>query len=164
MKLKERIIMAYTKSVGRGRLKNKEFTKTYKPFIGWLIGFLIISILIPIIMDNFFDVSAKVLTLITLFITVISLYLLMLLVYKGEYVYWINGGPDYEKAKAAGSKKRKKYAKAHFDLFTKMTVVCCGYGMVSILLNMSIWIDSIIITAIVVVTGFLTIPIKFDVS
>lgn len=138
-------------------MKKKEYIKTWKPFIAWIIGFPIISIVISL----FLNTSAKISALIMLLITVISIYILMLIIYKGEYVYWINGGPTYEEAKSGGSKRRKKYAKAHLDLFSKMTLVCIGYGLISIMLNFPIWIDIIIISGAIIVTAFATIPIKF---
>ncbi len=138
-------------------MNKKEYIKTWKPFIAWIIGFPIIGIIIPAA----FNVSAKISTLITLLITAAYLYLLMLIIYKGEYVYWINGGPTYEEAKSEGSERRRKYAKAHLDLFSKMTLVCIAYGLISLLLNFHIWIDIIIISGAIIVTTFATIPIKF---
>ena len=32
------------------------------------------------------------------------------IVYKGEYVYWITFGPDFETAKNSDSQRRKAYA------------------------------------------------------
>lgn len=138
-------------------MNRKGYVKTWKPFIAWMIGFSIISIIISL----FLNVSDKISTLIMLLITVISIYILMLIIYKGEYVYWINGGPTYEEAKSEGSKRRKRYAKAHLDLFLKMTLGCLGYGFISLLFNFSMWLDIIIISGAIIVTALATIPIKF---
>lgn len=138
-------------------MNKKEYVKTWKPFIVWIIGFPIMSIITPASLN----VSAKMSTLIILLFTVIYLYLLMLIIYKGEYVYWINGGPTYEEAKSGGSERRKKYAKSHLDLFSKMMLICLAYGFISLLFSFPIWIDIIIISGAIIVTVFATIPIKF---
>lgn len=138
-------------------MNDKEYIKTYKPLIAWLIGFPIMIIFIT----RFIDSSEKISVLISLLMMVISLYILMLIIYKGQYVYWINGGPNYEEAKIAGSEKRKQYAKAHLDLFGKMTLVCFIYGLISLLFRVSIFIDIIIISGAIIVTAFQTVPIKF---
>lgn len=140
-------------------MNNTKYKKTYKPLLLWLIGFPIITI---ILVENFFNVSKKVSVLSTLIIVVISIYVLMLIVYKGEYVYWINGGPNYEEAKEAGSEKRKKYAKAHLDIFFKMMLISFLYGIISLLLVFSIWIDTLLILLLIIIAAFLTIPIKFN--
>lgn len=69
------------------------------------------------------NISTKVSALAVLIILSIGLYILMLIIYKGEYVCWINGGPSYEEAKLAGSEKRKEYARAHLDKFFKMMLL-----------------------------------------
>lgn len=140
-------------------MDNKEFKKTYKPFIAWLIGFPIFLILITKGLDN---LPLKISVLVTLILTVVSLYLLMLMIYKGEYVYWINGGPSFEEAKEAGSEKRKKYAKLHLDIFSKITLVSVIYGAISFLLKFSMWLDIVVITMIVVIATFTTITIAFE--
>lgn len=140
-------------------MNNKEYKKTYKPFIAWLIGFPIILIAIMKILP---DSSIKISVLTTLILTVVSLYLLMLIIYKGEYVYWINGGPTYEEAKEAGSEVRKKYAKEHLDIFYKILKVSLGYGIISFLLKFSIWVDIPFITLSVMVATFATLSINFN--
>ena len=142
-------------------MNNKEYKKTYKPFIAWLIGFPIILMWVIKILP---DSPIKISVLATLILTVVSLYLLMLIIYKGEYVYWINGGPTYEEAKEAGSEVRKKYAKEHLDIFFKILKVTLGYGIISFLLKLSIWIDIPIITLNVMVAAFATLSINFDKS
>lgn len=140
-------------------MNNKEYKKTYKPLIAWLIGFPVIAIIIA---ERLSNLSTKIATLLSLIIMVISLYILMFIIYKGEYVYWINGGPNYEEAKLAGSEKRKEYAKAHLDIFFKMMLISFLYGILSLLLKFPIWIDIVLISLIIIITAFSTIPIKFN--
>jgi len=140
-------------------VNNKEYKKTYKPLIVWLIGFPVIAIIIA---ERLSNLSTKIATLLSLIIMVISLYILMFIIYKGEYVYWINGGPNYEEAKLAGSEKRKEYAKAHLDIFFKMMLISFLYGILSLLLKFPTWIDIVLISLIIIITAFSTIPIKFN--
>ncbi|MGJ0848054.1 hypothetical protein ACR77J_15300 [Tissierella praeacuta] len=140
-------------------MNNKEYKKTYKPLIAWLIGFPVIAIIIA---ERLSNLSTKIATLLSLIIMVISLYILMFIIYKGEYVYWINGGPNYEEAKLAGSEKRKEYAKAHLEIFFKMMLISFLYGILSLLLKFPIWIDIVLISLIIIITAFSTIPIKFN--
>ncbi len=139
-------------------MSDKEYIKTYKPLIAWLIGFIVISIVVPITLK----LSSKISTSITMLIMVLSLYLLMVMIYKGEYVYWINGGPSFEQAKSAGSEKRRQYAKAHLDLFGRMLIVSFFYLLISLLFKFYLWIDILMISLVVIVTAFATVPIKFD--
>lgn len=141
------------------KVNKRDYKKTYKAFIAWLIGFPIILIFITKMLG---DLSIKVSVLVTLILTVISLYALMLIIYKGEYVYWINGGPNFEEAKEAGSEKRKEYAKAHLDVFSKITLISLVYGAISLFLKLSMWLDIVVITMIVVIATFSTITIGFD--
>lgn len=147
------------KNNGGNGVKENEYKKTYKPFIAWLIGFPVILMVITKILGEF---SIKVSVLTTLILTVVSLYLLMLIIYKGEYVYWINGGPTYEEAKEAGSEVRKKYAKEHLDIFFKIMKVTLVYGVISFLLKLSIWVDIPFITLNVMVAAFATLSINFE--
>ncbi|WP_312908376.1 hypothetical protein [Tissierella praeacuta] len=140
-------------------MNNKEYKKTYKPLIVWLIGFPVIAIIIA---ERLSNLSTKIATLLSLIIMVISLYILMFIIYRGEYIYWINGGPNYEEAKLAGSEKRKEYAKAHLDIFFKMMLISFLYGILSLLLKFPTWIDIVLISLIIIITAFSTIPIKFN--
>ncbi|TCT15644.1 hypothetical protein EDC18_103352 [Natranaerovirga pectinivora] len=140
-------------------MNNKNYKKTYKPLIAWIIAFLVITIIIALTLS---DVSRKVSVLGFLISMVISLYILFFIIYKGEYVYWINGGPDYEEAKEATSEKRKKYAKAHLDKFLKMMLISFLYSIISLLFNFSTWIDFLLIIMLIIITGISTISIKYD--
>lgn len=140
-------------------MNNKKYKKTYKPLIAWLIGYPVIAI---IIIERLSILSTKVSTLVSLIIMVISLYILMFIIYKGEYVYWINGGPNYEEAKSAGSEKRKEYAKAHLNIFLKMMLISFLYGIISLFFNFSIWMDILLISLLIIIIAFSTILIKFN--
>lgn len=139
-------------------MKNKEYRKSYKPLIVWMLVFPFFMIISG---SRVFNADSKTSVLAMMISMVISLYILMLIIYKGEYVYWINGGPSFEQAKAAGSERRKEYARAHLNIFYIMMLLSFLYGAVSFLLRLSIWLDIFVILMLVVVAAFKTIPIKF---
>ncbi|KAB3536066.1 hypothetical protein F8154_04725 [Alkaliphilus pronyensis] len=140
-------------------MNNNIYKKTYKPLIGWLIGFPVTVIIISRGLSN---LSSKLSTLVLLIFMVISMYLLMLIIYKGEYVYWINGGPNFEEAKSAGSEKRKKYAKAHLDIFFKMLLIALFYGVISLLILLPTVLDILFIFLLIIISALSTIKIKFN--
>lgn len=139
-------------------MKENEYKKTYKPLILWLILFPLIAIVIPL---RFINASEKILGLALMTISLVAIYLLMLLIYKGEYVYWINGGPSFEEARQAGSEKRREYARAHLDIFLKYTLLGLIYLPVSLILNFSMWIDILFIFMLIVIAALKTVGIKF---
>lgn len=139
-------------------MKENEYKKTYKPLILWLILFPLIAIVIPL---RFINASEKILALALMTISLVAIYLLMLLIYKGEYVYWINGGPSFEEARQAGSEKRREYARAHLDIFLKYTLLGLIYLPVSLILNFSMWIDMLFIFMLIVIAALKTAGIKF---
>ncbi len=139
-------------------MKENEYKKTYKPLILWLILFPLIAIVIPL---RFINASEKILALALMTISLVAIYLLMLLIYKGEYVYWINGGPSFEEARQAGSEKRREYARAHLDIFLKYTLLGLIYLPVSLILNFSMWIDILFIFMLIVIAALKTVGIKF---
>lgn len=138
-------------------INNKEYTKTYKPLVAWFIAYLII----PVVIIMNINLSEKMETLIYLFLTVLGIDILLFIIYKGEYVYWFTGGPNFKEAKALGSKSRKQYAKEILDLFIKMTIICLIYAIISIVFKFTTGIDIIIISLAIVVAAFLSMPIKF---
>lgn len=131
--------------------------KTYKPFIAWIFLF-------PIIITapwGLIYLSEKSQVIFSLIMTVFTLDILMLIIYKGEYVYWINGGPTFKEAKASNSENRKQYAKAHLDIFLKMTVFIFLYAILSLSFKLSIWVDIVIFSLAIVIATFKTVLIRF---
>ena len=72
-------------------IQDTDYKKTYKPFVAWFFILMIGSIAIPIPLHEL-GISDNVITKLTLIIMVGSVDLLMYMIYKWEYVYWINGG------------------------------------------------------------------------
>lgn len=149
-------------------MNQQAYKKTYKPLILWLLFFLAASTLMPMGINRIMQEHLKMtwgagaeVKMILMFM-VLAIDGLMWMIYAGEYVYWINGGPSFEEAKAAGSEKRKAYAEAHLKVFLKMTLLCCIYLAISLLFRFPMGIDIVAITAAVVGAAIKTMPIHFD--
>lgn len=140
----------------------KEYKKTYLPLILWIILYTVIIVATVLILDKYIILTNKTLTDITCIITIISLDILFYIMYRGEYAYWMNGGPNFEKAKEAGSKARKGYLLAHLKVFIKMTILCFLYLIASYIFKISYWIDFIVFLIAVIIAVFVTIPIKLE--
>ena len=119
-----------------GRMYDREYNKTYKPFVAWLIGYPVVAIIAGIGLS---EVSIKVSVMASLMILVVSLYILILIIYRGEYVYWINGGPSFEEARSAGSERG--ICEGPFGYIFRLMLVSLFYGIISLYFEFSIWID-----------------------
>ena len=84
----------------------KAYRKRYWPLALWCIA------LVPVMMLGFYGAQWLGLDeLASTAVMMLSMNLaldgLFVLIWAGEYVYWINGGPDYEGAKAAAREARR---------------------------------------------------------
>lgn len=146
----------------------QSYHKTYKPLVLWMILFLAATSLLPMainhILQALFQTSWGVggEVRIVLILMMIAIDGLMALIYVGEYVYWINGGPSFEEAKAAGSEKRKAYAGAHLRVFLKMTLIGGVYLLSSSFFRLPLGIDIVVIASALVAAAIKTMPIRFD--
>lgn len=149
-------------------IDQQSYKKTYKPLILWMILFIAACTLIPTvinqILQELFQINwgAGAEVRVILMFMVIAIDGLMWMIYAGEYVYWINGGPSFEEAKAAGSEKRKAYAGAHLRVFLKMTLVCCVYIVISSFFRLPMLIDIALIASAIVAAAIKTMPIRFN--
>lgn len=142
-------------------MENRNYVKTYKPLIAWLIILPLVVIGVSESLETVNE-NLKLDVLISFIIIVVGLYVLMLIVYKREYVYWISGGPSYEEARAAGSKKRRQYAKKHLNIFTKMMLLSFIYIGASLVLKIPLGMDLLIIPMIIIISVFFTMKIRFE--
>lgn len=140
----------------------REYKKTYKPLILWCFAITIIPIVEVIVIENRIICSAKALNILISAEILLALDLLFYMMYRGEYAYWVQGGPSFEEAKEAGSKARKEYLLAHLKVFLKATVICLIYMVYSYVARLSIWMDVNVMTVIIVIAAFFTVPIKFS--
>ena len=96
----------------------KEYKKTFLPLILWSLA-LAPVMLGAMPLSEWLELSDRVMVALMMAAVIVMLLALFWLVWKGEYVYWINGGPSFEEAKAAGSEARREYARRHFTAMLK---------------------------------------------
>lgn len=134
----------------------KAYRKTYKPLILWCIALpavLLAISLLPI-------ANGAMLTRLTLLTMVVMLILLMAIIYFGEYVYWINGGPTFEQARAADSQTRKAYAWAHLRAFLWSGAASFALITISCIAHWPIGVDITGVCLCVIIAAFSTIRIQ----
>ena len=136
-----------------------EYRKTYRPFIVWIPLLCAVLLAAAILPAPF--VSGETQTRITVIATLVMLDVLMLIIYRGEYVYWINGGPSFEQARDSGSAARKAYALAHLKPFLWATLISAALMAASALMNWPVWTDALGACAVLVIAALSTTRIKF---
>lgn len=137
----------------------QEYQKTYKPLSGWLILLFAVLLAVGILPAPF--VSGETLTRMTMLATLLMVDGLMLIIWRGEYVYWLNSGPTFEQARDAGSEARKAYALAHLKPFLWATPPVCLLMILSLRLAWPAWIDITCTCAALIIADLSTIRIKF---
>ena len=104
-------------------------------------------------------IDGPLLTRITLNYTCIMIATLAYIIYKFDRVYWYNG-VYFEDAERAGRERRDAYALAHFEKFKNMVLFFAVYSIAAHLLNISIFIDVIIMVITTIATAISTIKIE----
>lgn len=139
-------------------MSDKTYKKTYKGFLIWMLLIFSLMLIVPalqlVIKDN--DILTKVVLLLIFWL----MDLLLFIIYKGEYVYWFSGGPDFETAKAAGTDRRKNYAFRHLKIFLKASTIYTVYMVVSLSLCFHIGWDISLFAIALVSAAFCTVGIK----
>lgn len=142
--------------------RSTAYKKTYKPFILWLLLFIGLSFSSIPIAQSLFHLDAAATTRVSLLNTLLPLVLLFVVILRGEYVYWINGGPSFEAAREAGSEARRAYARAHLRLFAGASGAGALCIAVFAFLRLSIWLDIAAVCAALVAAALLSLRIKFE--
>lgn len=133
--------------------------KTYKPLIGWIVSFALITLFVGFGWNSLGN--AQILSKIVIIVVMAFVDVLFTIIFKGEYVYWIVYRPDFETAKNSDSQRRKVYAWKYLRIFLVVSVILMIYLFGSMLLDLSASFDFIIFLVIVITAGLTTVPIKF---
>ncbi len=91
--------------------------------------------------------------------TNIAITALTIIMFINEKIYWYNG-ISYEQAVSAGSDRRKAYALKHVKVFGTATLIYLIISLITGLLNISFWVDTLIYTLIIVIAAVSTM--KFN--
>lgn len=96
----------------------KEYKKTYWPLVAWCVA-LVPAMLGVSLPAERAGLDERGMVALMMGVVVLMMILLMWIILRGEYVYWINGGPSFEEAKAAGSEARRDFARKHLVAMLK---------------------------------------------
>ena len=96
----------------------KEYRRSYKLLVAWTLALIPVMLGAAMLAEKAgMDDRGMIAMMMTA--VVLMLLVLMWMIWKGEYVYWINGGPSFEEAKAAGSDVRREFAWRHLTAMLK---------------------------------------------
>ena len=121
----------------------RAYEKRYWPLVLWLIA-LVAGMIGSAELAGGAGLSGRGMTAASMMALILLLAALFVMIWKGEYVYWISGGPDYDQAKAAGSEHRRAYAWLHFRAMLLGGLValavlaveyCCGANELTMILS-----------------------------
>lgn len=96
----------------------REYRKTYWSLVVWCLALLPVMLGSAKIAQNA-GMDERGMTALMMVVVVLMLIGLMWIIKLGGYVYWINGGPSFEEAKAAGEEMRREYAQKHLSAMLK---------------------------------------------
>lgn len=140
-------------------VKENEYVETYKPLVGWLVTFVGFSLFFGFRWNSLGN--DKILSKLFVIMTMTFIDVLFAIIFKGEYVYWIVYGPNFETAKNSDSQRRKAYAWKYLRIFLVASIILLIYLIGSMLFDLSASFDFIVCLVIVIVAGLTTVPIKF---
>lgn len=129
--------------------------KSYKGFVIWLIAF---SVGIPCL--AFLPIEdGHFLTRVLDVACAAGLEVLMLMMYKTEKIFWING-VSYEEALEAGSDRRRAFALKFVKRFGILTLGILLFSLLAQLLRLNVWIDILVMVAGIIACAFSTTKLK----
>lgn len=132
-----------------------EYKKSYKLFILWIIAMIITSFLPAFL----YEMKLQIMLAIVDNILTIDIFLLTLIIYLTESIYWYNG-TTFEQARDAGSERRKAFAAAHMKRFGIFALAFLIYSIISIFIGLPSALDVVICVIGIVAVALSTIKIK----
>ena len=132
-----------------------ELKKSYMGFVLWLLGYTAAMLSLSFLSVEDGWLAARLLCM----LTVLAMAALMWIIYRTEYVYWFNG-TEYEEAVAAGSVRRKAFARRHLMRFAAFAAAYLLLSLVLQLLGCPGWVDLIVVGLGLVAVAISTNQIK----
>jgi len=129
--------------------------KSYKGFVLWVIAYILGFFPIIHLTDGILS------TRLTLLYTAVMICVLMLIIKKTDSIYWING-ISFEDAEKVCYEKRMAYADAHLKKFYSFTVFYAIFTRISHMLELSMWIDTIVFTFGLIAAAVSTVKITLE--
>lgn len=133
----------------------REYKKSYVGFWIWMLVWCVVFFAICFLPIH----NTQILIALCDNIMTMGCFVLTLIVYLSESVYWYNG-TSFEEAKNAGRVRRKRFALEHMKRFGIFAALFLLYSIVSILLKLPYGLDITVVTVGIVVVALSTIPIK----
>ncbi len=134
--------------------------KSYRLFYLWLIGFVTVMFAAAALSGRLSAVCGRDVSMkLTLSAAFISLSALMLIIYFTERVYYLNG-TSYGQAKAAGSERRKAFARDHLRVFVMAFIGWLLWLIVSFVFHTAFWLDAPVFAVFVVSAAFSTMKFR----
>ena len=131
-------------------MENDRYQKDFKPFLIWLIVFMIGMNGFPMLVKMFPSMTSAMQTKLSIFLLLVALLILYYIVFRGEYVYYLPGGPTFAEAKDAGSAKRKAYGKKCFETMLKSSMLIVIFMIISMFFRLAGLYDWIVAGACIV--------------
>lgn len=138
-----------------------KYTQNYKVLWLIMIGFMAACFAIPLL-DNFFSLTANTSLALIMLVTLVFIELLLYVIYRGEFIYWINNGPSFKEASAMSSDERKAYALLFFKSYQPYFVVGLLITLIHPLVPFApMWLLSIITTLIIIAWALSTLRFTY---
>ena len=118
-------------------MENENYQKDFKPFLIWLILFMIGMNGFPMLIKMFPAMTSVMQTKLSIFLLLAALLVLYYIVQRGEYVYYLPGGPTFVEAKEAGSENRKAYGKKCFVTMLRSAMLIVVFMVISLFFQLA---------------------------
>ena len=134
-----------------------EYKKSYKGFVYWLLGYLLLCFGPILFLGEGMD--GGLYTRYLMIVTALDMAVLAWIILKKEAVYWYNG-VEFEEAAKAGSERRKAFAQKHFLLFSRFAAAYLVFSMLMMVLHVSFWVDFAVATVGLIAAAISTVRFK----
>lgn len=132
-----------------------ELKKSYKGFVWFMLGFVAALFALCFLPTE----NGGLLMRLICNLSTGSIALLAYIIYRTEYVYWYNG-TEYEEAVAAGSERRRAFARKHLNSFAVCALGYLLYSALAQALGWHWWIDLVLCFVGLIAAAVSTIKIK----
>ena len=137
------------------RTASADDRKSYAGFIAWLVLFCVGLLGIGLLPISDADVLMRLMDNGCCW----GIVALTLIIERTEKVYWYNG-ITFEEAQAAGSERRKRYARALLKPFLIFAVLFSVFSAAGQFLQLAGWADCVVMAVGLIVCAFSTCRIK----
>lgn len=139
----------------------KEYRKNYRPLVLWSLALLPVMIGVATLAEKG-GTDERGMIAVMMITVMLMLILLMWMIWKGEYVYWISGGPSFEEAKAADREVRREFAWRHFTAMLRGELATTALLLIEYALGAHEIVMALSVGAGIVASAISMIGIKWE--